>query len=338
MRKFLSATLILIATGIVCFFIFFEYAKSPSLDKADYYSLKRYEGVAFAEPKDTISVTTFNVGYLSGMTNNLPVDREKEFFDDNLSQAIDILKSLNPDIVGFQEIDVQSARSFEVDQLHAICSALVFPQAYLSINWDVKYLPFPYWPPSQHFGKIISAQGIASRFPLSNDTTLVLKKPADNDNMYNAFYIDRLVQKVDVKIGGKQVKLMNVHLEAFVENSREEQAGVVKREIEKYSDKMPVIVLGDFNGRPEYEKTNHEAMQVIMSARHIKSAISKTDYLKNPDAFYTFSSGDPNQMIDYILYNENYIECIEAKVVQEAGEISDHLPLYGKLVIHDEID
>ncbi|MEO9474541.1 MAG: endonuclease/exonuclease/phosphatase family protein [Cyclobacteriaceae bacterium] len=338
MRKYLSATLILIALAVVAFFIFFNYAKAPNLNEADYYALKRYEGVAFSEPKDTIVVTTFNIGYLSGMTNNLPVDREKDFFDTNLSGAIGLLKSQNPDIIGFQEIDVQSARSFEVDQLEAICSALLFPQAYLSINWDVKYLPFPYWPPSQHFGKIISAQGIASRFPMSNDTTLVLKKPADNDNMYNAFYIDRLIQKVDLEIGGKQVKLMNLHLEAFVDNSREEQAGVVKKEIEKYSDKMPVIVIGDFNGRPEYEDINSEAMQAIMSAQHIKSAISEKDYRENPEAFYTFSSGDPNQMIDYILYNENYIDCIEARVISEAGEISDHLPLSAKLLIHDEID
>ncbi|MEP4531583.1 MAG: endonuclease/exonuclease/phosphatase family protein [Cyclobacteriaceae bacterium] len=338
MRKYLSASLILIASAIVAFFIFFNYAKAPNLNEADYYVLKRYEDVAFAEPKDTFSVTTFNIGYLSGMTNNLPLGREREFFDTNLANAINLLKSLNPDIIGFQEIDVQSARSFEVDQLDTICSVLQFSQAYLSINWDVKYLPFPYWPPAQHFGKIISAQGIASRFPMSNDTTLVLEKPTDNDIMYNAFYIDRLIQKVDVEIAGKQVKLMNVHLEAFVENSREEQAGVVKREIEKYSDKMPVIVMGDFNGRPEYEESNIEAMQVIMSARHIKSSISEKDYRKNPHAFYTFSSGDPNQMIDYILYNENYIDCIAARVVSEAGEISDHLPLYSKLVIRDEID
>ncbi len=69
---------------------------------------------------ETISLMTYNIGYLSGMTNNKPVKPEKEFFEKNMSTFLNNIKTDSPDIVGFQEIDYFSKRSYDIDQMQTI--------------------------------------------------------------------------------------------------------------------------------------------------------------------------------------------------------------------------
>ena len=74
-------------------------------------------------------------------------------------------------------------------------------------------------------------------------------------------------------------------------------------------------------------------MRVIMDAQDIYSAISQQQYQSNPEQYFTFSSANPVYMIDYILYNGSFIKAVDAYVVHEAGEISDHLPVVFDFVL-----
>jgi len=40
-----------------------------------------------------------------------------------------------------------------------------------------------------------------------------------------------------------------------------------------------------------------------------------------------FDSEKPYEKIDYIFYNNKYLACLSAEVLNEADEISDHLPV-----------
>ncbi len=331
----------LIFTAIILILIitsgFFFYSKRPNLDVDEYNVLNKYENV-YASPSDTLTISTFNIGYLSGMTNNLPMDRQYSLFQNNMNKAISVFKALESDIVAFQEIDFDSDRSWNIDQLEVLTEALTIPEAYKSINWDKKYMPFPYWPPSQQFGKVISGQATLSKYPIKHYKTVILPEPDEKSFLYDAFYLDRLVQETDLIIGDRAIKVLNVHLEAFDETCRVIQAEIVKSIFEEYANYMPVILLGDFNSSPYFEKKENKAMEVIMRSKYIKSAITNKMYLEEPKDYYTFSSIDPYTMIDYILYNENFIECLEARVVKEAGQVSDHLPVTGKFRLFAEID
>lgn len=334
MKPLLFITLIIIAA----FIAFLLYAQSPNLSSEDqYYTLAIHHG-NYAQPTDTLKVMTFNVGYLSGMTNNLPEDRPYSLFDANHQQAVSLLKTLTPDIIGFQEIDFDADRSFNINQHQTLATALDYPNSYLSVNWDKAYVPFPYWPPADHFGKIISGQSIASQFKITDYRTIVLVQPEGEHLMYNSFYIDRLVQIVDLEVGDQIIKVMNVHLEAFQKETRIKQAYVVKDLFETYAQDMPVILIGDFNSLSAFEVKDNEAMKIIMSAKHIRSSVEKSAYEADKRGFLTYSSRSPQIMIDYILYNDNFLSCISASVMQAAGEISDHLPLMSTLVIKRQID
>lgn len=333
MKKILISIFVFFLIGFVFFFFL---ASQPTLSKSAYYQVTSYQSKPIANPPDTLTIMTYNLGYLSGMTNNLSVDREYEFYDSNMDAAVRLLAKLKPDIIGLQEVDFESARSFEQNQLDSLALRNNFGYSYRSVNWDKRYVPFPYWPIGEQFGKIVSGQSILSQFPISNDTTIRLIQPVNATFIYNRFYIDRLIQICDVKIGPVTMKVINLHLEAFDEETREMQAHVVKEVYERYCDKMAVLLIGDFNSRPVSETVFNEAMQVIMQAKNIASAIPDSVYSRSPESYYTFSSGEPYQMIDYILYNKNYIEMLESRVVNEAGEISDHLPVIAKFIFRAE--
>lgn len=316
----------LLFTVLLASVTFYFAASSGWKAKNNYHQLLSLESRQFSS--DTLVAMTYNIGYLSGMTNNLGVPRTKSLYDNNLNQAKALISKVDPDIIGFQEIDYQSNRSFEVQQLEALAKAGPYTQALQSVNWDKKYVPFPYWPPKHHFGKMLSGQSILAKGILTKDKVVTLPKPVNAPFYYNAFYLDRLVQVADWQVGNITIKVMNLHLEAFDKETRIIHAKAVKTLYESFAGKMPVILMGDFNSPPAIH-AEEDGMDIVMSASNIASAIPDTTYSSNPLAFFTFSSGEPTEMIDFILFNPSHIQPIEGHV-PKAGEISDHLPVVFK--------
>lgn len=324
--------------GLLILFIgFYFYSSSGSLSQSEYYTIKEYPIPQDVQMSDTFSVMTYNIGYLSGMTNNTAEPADQVFYDNNLKMATKVIKSIKPDIMGFQEIDFIAKRSFFQHQLDSIAFNAKYKRAYQSVNWDKRYVPFPYYPLSSHFGKILSGQAILTNHGLENEKTLVLEKPENNPFYYNAYYIDRLIQMVDCRINDSlTVKVMNVHLEAFDQETRVRQAGIVSEIFTEYADRMPVLLIGDFNSEPISEPEEVSAsIRQIMSLKNIASAISMEEYYLNKSNFFTYDSRQPDKMIDYIFYNPGYIKKIDARVVSEMNESSDHLPVLMRFTFTD---
>jgi endonuclease/exonuclease/phosphatase family metal-dependent hydrolase len=62
----------------------------------------------------------------------------------------------------------------------------------------------------------------------------------------------------------------------------------------------------------------------------ISMAIPDSVYQTNEEKYFTFSSGQPVEKIDYIFYTDQTIKPVSATVLSTYGEISDHLPVYFK--------
>lgn len=332
LKKVIGGTFLIIILAVVTFYFT---ASSSWESEAKYHQLRTWERPE-TQPGDTLTAMTYNIGYLSGMTNNLPVPRLKALFDENLSQAKTVIALINPDIIGFQEIDYLSNRSFNVQQLDELAKSSNYSHALQSINWDRRYVPFPYWPPEHQFGKMLSGQTILAKGSLSIDQVVTLPKPVNAPFYYNAFYLDRLVQIADWEMGGTTIKVMNLHLEAFDKETRIIHAKAVKELYESYAKDMPVILMGDFNSPPAILE-EEDGMDFVMSTDNIASAIPDSLYASNPSAYFTFDSDSPTKMIDFILYNPSHIQPIHA-FVPRAGEISDHLPVVFKFkLINQEL-
>ncbi|MGY0407449.1 MAG: endonuclease/exonuclease/phosphatase family protein [Polaribacter sp.] len=319
MKKTLKIILKILLVFTILALVFFVWGSSSTLDKAKYTQLitNNYENKLATD--SVFSIVTYNIGYLSGMTNNRPVPKPEALFDKNLQKVISETKIVNPDIMAFQEIDYNSARSYYVNQQNEIAK-LGYNYIAEAVNWDKTYVPYPYWPISMHFGKIVSGQSILSKYPLKDYKRIELERVADAPFYRDAFYLDRLAQTVKVTLNGQEVVLINVHLEAFDKTTRKHQFKAILKLFNEYKTKYPTILLGDFNSTA---RDTNAVVKKIFAMKDVGNAAFNT---KKP--VKTFDSKNPTERIDYIFYTKNSIDYISGKVLTQFGEASDHLPVF----------
>lgn len=330
MQRILLALLTLIGGGVTALILFFLWASSGQYPADRYAHQVAIDSYPLKTGTDEIMLVCYNIGYLSGLTNNQAVERTRQLYDANLATAIAAIQSVNPDLVALQEVDLGSKRSFNVDQVAAIASALEYPQKAIAINWDKRYVPFPFWPPAAHFGSILSGQAVLSRFPIARHERLVLDKVASNPFFYNALYLDRLAQVTEVKVGEQSLVIINIHLEAFDNPTRVNQTTFVRQLAEDYAQRGPVLLIGDFNSavnRPE--EGEPISIQTMVDSAVFTSAIPANQF--NQPEHFTFPSDTPQYKLDYVFYTPDTIELADAQVLTAAGQASDHLPLALRL-------
>jgi len=313
--KILSGLISLSIIAILCFYFW----SSSSNLKADSYSLLIENNYAQNIENDSVySIITYNIGYLSGMTNNRPIERNKQMFTNNMKKVKKAFAALNPDIICFQEIDYNSNRSFFVNQQNELAT-LGYNYVFQTVNWDKKYVPFPYFPIAIHFGEVLSGQSILSKHPLFDIERIPLERVANGPFYEDAFYLDRLAQVTKVDIDNQAVVLINVHLESFDADTRKLQTKYVAELFKKYYKDFPTFLVGDFNSDLKYKDA---AIKIVLGIPGIGSA--KFD---SENSLKTFPSNNPNERLDYIFYNTEFIEMMSSNIVTTVGEASDHLPV-----------
>ncbi len=339
MKIFLKLLGLMVGLPTVAIALFYLWGSSGGYSQQNYAEIVNTEGGlnygAIFSPGETIhSIVSYNLGYLSGLANNTAIRLERVDFDANQQQVIAALKELEPDIVAFQEVDFGSKRSYDVDQSEAIRQGLGLDFGAIAISWDKNYVPFPYWPISAQFGKMLSGQSIISRHPIQENSRIVLEKVADNPFYYNAFYLDRLAQVAKIQFGEQPVIVISVHLEAFDEPTRVSQTAFVRSLAEDYAKTYPVILVGDFNSALnrgtfidasglDHGETQFSIKEMLAS-ESLVSAVPEADWTgKN----LTFPSDQPEYKLDYIFYTPETIEMVDTQVVSAVGEASDHLPV-----------
>lgn len=328
MKYYLSAILLIICSIVL---IFYFWAKEAVFPESHYSQINKFSEANYAR-NDAFSIMTYNIGYLSGMSNNLPLKRSPSEFNTSMNRATALILDKDPQIVAFQEIDLMSNRSFYINQYEQIANRCHFSFGGTAVNWDKNYVPFPYWPVQYHFGKIYSGQAILSNFTILSNERLVLPQPESNTFIYNDFYLDRLAQICWLEMEKDSLLIINVHFEAWDGPTRERQTDIIISLYEKYEKKFPIILLGDFNCTPPYSKDAFDEYTInkLLEIPSLSSVVDESSYNKDPQAFFTFNSEAPVQKIDYIFYNKLFLTCIESEVLQEARDISDHLPLFAR--------
>lgn len=327
--KFLKIIGSILVVFLICFIVFYFWARRPIVSESEYSILTTYSNGNTTSIKDTFSIMTYNIGYLSGMTNNLAVERPKKLLEENLEKASQLLLDIKTDIVVFQEIDFGSKRTYYINELEQLANKSGFPYGAVSVNWDKQYVPFPYWPIQFNFGEMLSGQAVLSHSPILSSKRVVLPKPDSNPFYYNDFYLDRLAQVIWISTTSDSICVINVHFEAWDGPTREVQSEIVLDIYRKYEIDHPVILLGDFNCNPPFapDALMEKTIESLIAYPSISMVNQKADYLKNPEQYLTFNSEKPYVKLDYIFYNNLYLDCLDYEVVHQAGEISDHLPV-----------
>ncbi len=341
MKMLLKIVLSAVFISVTSILIFFFWGSSGIVKNSGLSGIKKlsYKKNDYFSNNSPIRLITFNCGYFSGMRNNLPGKLPFEFFNKNIDDFYQKALSSDADIICFQEIDLKSKRSYNVNQSLRLAHKLGFMNYAFAVNWNKRYVPFPYWPPSAHFGKMVSSQSIVSKYPILDTGRIVLKKP-ENTFYYNSFYLDRLIQDVKIKLGENTLTILNIHLEAFDRETRQIQAEyVLEYYKKKYKNIGPVIILGDFNcvppdapkkrgfsDEPDTDYNNEKTIKLFYGEDSLKEACPENN--RNE---FTFPSDDPDRKLDYIFYTHEFIKSL--KVIVLRSNSSDHLPVMMEFIM-----
>lgn len=291
------------------------------------------------EHPSVIKILTFNLGFLHGRGSEGPgyEHREADFYQKALDKLVVQIKEWNPDVICFQEVDFESSRSGDINQAQYIAKKAGYPYVAEAHSWTANYIPFPYWPLKNNYGRVSSGGAILSKFPLSNHEVTLLPKPEPHPWWYNLFYLHRYFQKVTVSLGEKKFHLINLHLEAFDIKTREKEVSKLVALVK--ADHIDFIA-GDFNMLPKsatkrskfYNTDNYEGDKSYshMLKSNLSEVIPDDIYAKEENLYFTFPAWAPDRRLDYIWFKPD-LKLMKAEVL--SSDVSDHLPLRASFQI-----
>lgn len=192
----------------------------------------------------------------------------------------------------------------------------------------------------RHFGRMRSGSAVLSRFPIKKHTLETLPKARGTSVLHRGFSPFRYFQKVELEFSKKTLVWANVHLEAFDAEARTQQAAILAGRItqERWDG-----IAGDFNALPASE-TERGPFLDPYSEDYRNDQTSKlmdlwtTEGWKDvsgdavaAESWRTFPTPRSDRRLDYIFVREDRAKVREARVITEAGGVSDHFPIVAEL-------
>ena len=201
---------------------------------------------------DVLSVLSFNIGYagyndgedffMDGGEGVLPKSRDDVI--DNLSGISAIITGEDCDIALLQEVDVDSRRSYHINELAYLGSSTGLPRAF-ACNYKVIFIPYPIPPIGQVNG------GVATFTDLEVTDAKRIALPDTAPWYMSMGYLKRclLVERIPVEGTDHELVIVNQHLEAYTEEEKRDLQMAVLCDLieEEYQKGNYVIVGGDFN-------------------------------------------------------------------------------------------
>ncbi len=298
------------------------------------------------------SILTWNIGYSGlGKYEDFFMDDGKKVQPDSKEVMLSYFNGIkntlkeNPsDIIFFQEIDINSKRSWHLNQYEEL-KAFTQKEGSFTYNYNCLYVPYPL----PTIGRVQSGLALLSDYKIDQSQRISLpvpfKWPVSMANLKRCL----LTQKIPLCQNGieseKQLLLVNFHLEAF--DSGEGKIAQTRRLMEvltaEYKKGNYVIAGGDFNQRfpgstafPPYWTDgwlpgNLEIPEsMIEEGWHFAYDDSKPTCRSNAKV-YTGPQAEARDWqyhaIDGFLLSPNVKE-LGTRVIDENFENSDHNPVY----------
>lgn len=169
----------------------------------------------------------------------------KESVEKCIREGAKTVGSFDPDFILFQEVDLDSTRSYHTDQKAMLTEAFPDMAAVSAVNYHSAFLAYPF---NQPHGISNSSLLTLSKFPIASAVRRQLpistgfSKFLDLDRCYS-------VQRIEVS-DGKELVLYNVHASAYggSDEIRAAQMGMLFNDMKEEYDKGNWCVCGgDFN-------------------------------------------------------------------------------------------
>lgn len=300
---------------------------------------------ALQGPPGTFRLATLNAGYAFGPANNTATRVPKEQIEANLDALGRALASLHADFIVLQEVDFDSDRTYRIDQLAWIQRHTGHPHMAIAYNWDVRYLPWPYWPPAAHFGRILSGQALLSRVPIRGQKKIAFPKPDTQPFWYNRFFLDRALHLCTVEIDGAPLLIGGCHLESYHPASRRAQARLLAAALQEEAG-TPIVLAGDFNAIPDWAEIPPRMAKELGTASTrddsltyleqigLRPLFSAARWATRGEESHTYASFAPMACIDHVFVG-GALAIVDGGVCRDSGEASDHFPVWVDCALGD---
>ncbi len=231
---------------------------------------------------DSFDIMTWNVGYGGlGETADFFMDGGKgvqssteDMVNDNLAAFSSTIATVQPDVVFLQEVDVNSKRTYHINELESLAEALPEYNYSNALNYSCLYVPYPL----PTIGQVNSGVATLSKYAVTDATRVQLpipfKYPVRLANLKRCL----LVNRIPLKGSGKELVLINLHLEAY--DSGEGKAAQTKqlRDLMLAESKKGnyVIAGGDFN--QSFSNYDNSAYPFVSEEMWQPGAIETSDF------------------------------------------------------------
>ena len=253
MKKFLKVLLILVlvivlaAAGLIGWLSIAEY-KPEAVEELNFTT--RDENSPSLPQGESVTVLSWNIGYaglgsnadffMDGGENVKSSDRER--VESNLQDIRELLYGESaPDLILLQEVDVNSSRTYGIDQ----SACLTAGNAAHALNYSCPFVPFPLPP----IGKVNSGVFTTTDYAIDRAERISLpcpfSWPVSTANLKRCL----LVSYLPIEGSDKQLVLVNLHLEAYDDGEGKiAQTRQLNEFIQsEYEKGNYVIAGGDFN-------------------------------------------------------------------------------------------
>ncbi len=302
--------------------------------------------------KDTFSILIWNIGY-AGLGSDMDffydggekMRTTKKRAGKNFQNILtDLRKAPNPDFILLQEVDINSKRSFNKNQVEAIKTNMDPYNWFFAYNYRVNFVPIPLGNP---LGKVESGILSGSLYEPIRATRHSYKGnfPWPKD----IFMLDRCFLSLEYLLpAGDTLFIINTHNTAYDEGGiRQTQMHQLKDWIKKHDNgQNKLIIGGDWNQLPPEISLNQFGTTPKIKIYEPKKI--PPDFL--PEGWkLVFDAATPtNRGLDTLYHDKSYktiidffatssgIEPIEVKTHSLDFISSDHQPVYLKFSIVDQ--
>lgn len=205
------------------------------------------------QTEEEYAIITYNIGFgaytpdfsffMDGGTES--VAESKESVLATVSGAADLVRKENAQFYLFQEVDMDSTRSYHVDQYELLDA--FFPEYYsnIAVNYDSSFLFYPILKPH---GKSYAGVALYSEFPI---TQAIRRSFPISESFSKYLDLDRCysVNRIPVE-NGKELCIYQLHMSAYGNNDaiREGQISMICADMKtEYEAGNYIICGGDFN-------------------------------------------------------------------------------------------
>ena len=246
--------------------------------------------------------------------------KSKDSVLETVQGAGELVRSYDPDFALIEEVDLNSTRSYHVNEYDILKDCFADYDTVFAQNYDSAFLFYPF---TQPHGKSRSGLALFSRYPVTDS----LRRSFPVSTSFSKFFdLDRCysISRVPVD-NGKELVIFDLHMSAYGNSDeiREGQIRMLTEDMQKeYEAGNYVLCGGDFNHDLKADENDSAERESWAYPFPRSDSARNADMEYVPGETYTVT-------LDGFIISDN-IECVSYEDINTGYTYSDHDPVYMK--------